>query len=142
MMTYARFYSLQERLRLDVSFLSLNSFSINSEFSFQRELYAFKATHFFFFNFEIVTILNCFNNAMSIIIRIVDMMFFRVFKILIIFIVLISLLNRIYKFRQFVSSRHCQETPIMFREHSQTLPIMKVTQTIVYVYTIVAIEFA
>ena len=97
MLTHARFYNLQERLRLDVSFLSLNNFSFNSEFFLQRELYALKATHFFFFNFEIVTILNCFNNAMSIIIRIVDVIFFRVFKILIIFVVLISVTNKTRK---------------------------------------------
>ena len=101
MLTHARFYSLQERLRLDVSFLSLNNFLFNSKFLLQRELYALRAAHFFFFNFEIVTILNCFNNAMSIIMRIVDVMLFRVSRILIIFVVLISFLNRIYRFRQF-----------------------------------------
>ena len=98
---HARLYSLQERLRLDVFFLSLNNFSFDSKFLFQRELYTLKATHFFFFNFEIVTILNCFSNTMSIIIRIVDMMFFRVSKNLIIFVVLISLFNRICRSRQF-----------------------------------------
>ena len=98
MLIHARFYSLQERLRLDVFFLSFNNFSFNSEFLFQRELYALRATHFFNFNCEIVTILNCFNNAMSIIMRIVDVMFFRVSRILIIHVVLISFLDRICKF--------------------------------------------
>ena len=37
MMIHARFYSLQERLRLDISFLSLNNFSFNLEFLFQQE---------------------------------------------------------------------------------------------------------
>ena len=100
-LTHARFYSLQERLCLDVSFLSSSNFSFNLEFFLQRELDAFQAAYFFFFNFEIVTILNCFNNTMFIIIRIVDMMLFRVFKILIIFVVLISLLNCICKSCQF-----------------------------------------
>ena len=101
MLTHARFYSLQKRLRLDVSFLSFSNFSFNSKFLLQRELYALKATHFFFFNFEIATILNCFNNAMSIIMRIVDVMLFRVSRILIIFVVLIFLLNRICKSLKF-----------------------------------------
>ena len=98
---HARFYSLQERLRLDIFFLSFSSFSFNLEFLLQRERYALRVTHFFFFNLEIVTILNCFSNSISIIIRIVDMMFFRVSKILIVFVVLIFLFNRIYRFRQF-----------------------------------------
>ena len=98
---HARFYNLQKRLRLDVFFLSLNNFLFNLEFFFQREFYALRATHFFFFNFEIVTILNYFNNAMSIIIRIVDVISFRVFRILIIFVILIILLHRNCKFRQF-----------------------------------------
>ena len=101
MLTYARFYSLQERLRLDVFFLSLNNFLFNSKFFLQRELYALRAAHFFFFNFEVVTILNCFSNAMSIIMRIVDVVSFRVSRILIIFVVLISLFNRICKSLQF-----------------------------------------
>ena len=79
-------------------FLSLSNFLFNSEFLLQRELYTFRAAHFFFFNFEVVTILNCINNTMSIIIRIVNIVSFRVSRILIIFIVLISLLNRICRF--------------------------------------------
>ena len=100
LLTHARFYSLQEHLRLDVLFLSFNNLSCNSDFLLQWELYALKAAHFFF-NFEIVTILNCFDNAMSIIMRIVDVMLFRVSRILIIFVVLISFLNRICRSRQF-----------------------------------------
>ena len=101
MLTHTKFYSLQERLRLDVSFPSSNNLSFNSEFLLQRELYTLRAAQFFFFNFEIVTILNCFNNVVSIIMRIVDMMLFRVLKILILFVVLISFFNHICKFRQF-----------------------------------------
>ena len=52
---------------------------------------------------------------MSIIIRIVDVMFFRVFRIFIIFVVLVSLLNRIYRSRQFEhASNTCRIVMILW----------------------------
>ena len=125
---HARFYSLQERLRLDVLFLSFSNFLFNSEFFLQRELYAFRAVHFFFFNIEIVTILNCFSNTMSIIIRIVDVMSFRVFRILIIFIVLISLLNRICRSLQFEHANNTCRIVMMSWLHEHVFEITSNTQ--------------
>ena len=128
MLTHARFYSLQGRLCLDVSFLSLSNLSFNSKFLLQRELYALRAAHFFFFNFEIVTILNCFNNAMSIIMRIVDVMFFRVSRILIIFVVLIFLLNRICRSRQFEHASNTCRIVMTSWSHEHVSEITSSTQ--------------
>ena len=127
MLTHARFYSLQEHLRLDVSFLSLSNSSCNSNFLHQRELYALRAAHFFF-NFEIVTILNCFSHTMFIIILIVDVIFFRVFKILIIFIVLIFFLNRICRFRQFEHASNTCRIVMTSWSHEHVFKIISSTQ--------------
>ena len=73
-------------------------------------------------------ILNRFSNAISIIMRIVDMMLFRVSKILIIFVMLISLLNRICRSRQFEHASNMCRIVMTSWSHEHVSEIISSTQ--------------
>ena len=128
MLIHARFYSLQERLRLDVFFLSLNYLSFNLKFLLQRELYVFRAIHFFSFNFETTMILNCFSSFVFNIMRSVDVILSRVLRIFDIFVMLIFLFKRIRRSLQFEHDRSTCRIVMTLCSHEHELEIISSTQ--------------